>query len=860
MSRSFERIRQSVNWGGKGKHVKSLVVLAFLLSMAAPFMTVPGPVSADNEPPRADPELLRLAREHPDDIFRIIVQRDSKKKDLPDASPEESVIAARGKVRKHLNLIGSFSAELTGKEIVKLAKHKKVRWLSFDAPLFSTGTLAFSVIDRFNFPGSYNGNDGTYNWSTPWQEIGETDGADTGVVTVASGSMCASANNCLRFGGSGTLNYEGHGVSREVNLSEAPAATLSFNYRRGSAMGMGGSISVQVSGDGGATWANLGTLMLSSSDSKQKTLTVDISAYRAVNTQVRFIGSGWSSRSIYIDNILVSYEVSTKLLKAPTTERLYDTIAGNKYDGNDGTKNWSTPWIDNDAGGPGPIKGNVQAFAGTACWGSTGNCLQVYTANAGDQISRIADLSTAASATLTLWRNSQMPNQNNNQVTLEASRDGSSWSVLRTWRDIAADQGTANESFDLTPFIGPATQIRFKVAARGNSSYIYFDNILIEYTTLQNVYPAALRADKIWKQPPYLDGQGVTVAVVDSGFAGNADFDVYGGGGTRVIASADMVATPPDATDLYGHGTHVGGIIGGNGNQSNGARTGIAPGASLINVKVADSRGMSYASDLLEGLQWIYDNRAAYNIKVVNISMNSAVAESYHTSPIDAAVEILWFNGIVVVVSAGNNGGSGALFPPANDPFVITVGATDDMGTANINDDTVASFSAYGTTEDGFAKPDIVAPGRNIYSLLASTDSRLYTEHPDNRIDTYIFRMSGTSMSAPMVSGAVALLLQDEPNLNPDQVKYRLMSTANHSWSGYNATTAGAGYLDAFAAVKGTTTQTANTGLTASELLWNGSDPVNWSSVQWGSVQWGSVQWGSVQWGSVQWGTDYWGP
>ena len=110
-------------------------------------------------------------------------------------------------------------------------------------------------------------------------------------------------------------------------------------------------------------------------------------------------------------------------------------------------------------------------------------------------------------------------------------------------------------------------------------------------------------------------------------------------------------------------------------------------------------------------------------------------------------------------------------------------------------------------------------------------------------------------MSAPMVTGAVALLLQEEPNLNPDQVKYRLMTTANKAWPGYNPATAGAGYLDVHTAIKDKTTQTANTGLTASQLLWTGSDPVNW-----GSVQWGSVQWGSVQWGSVQWGSDYWGP
>jgi serine protease AprX len=189
------------------------------------------------------------------------------------------------------------------------------------------------------------------------------------------------------------------------------------------------------------------------------------------------------------------------------------------------------------------------------------------------------------------------------------------------------------------------------------------------------------------------------------------------------------------------------------------------------------------------------------------------------------------------------------------------------MGTANINDDVMASFSAYGTTEDGFAKPDIVAPGRNILSLLAGTSSGIYTGHPENRVDNYIFRMSGTSMSAPMVTGAAALLLQDQPTLNPDQVKYRLMATADKTWAGYNATKAGSGTLDAYAAVKGKTTQTANTGTLVSHLLTTGSMPVDqlwgtaqWGSAQWGSAQWGSAQWGSAQWGSAQWGSDYWGP
>jgi serine protease AprX len=227
----------------------------------------------------------------------------------------------------------------------------------------------------------------------------------------------------------------------------------------------------------------------------------------------------------------------------------------------------------------------------------------------------------------------------------------------------------------------------------------------------------------------------------------------------------------------------------------------------------------------------------------------------------------LWFNGIVVVVSAGNNG-TATLYPPANDPFVITVGATDDLGTPGLSDDQMATFSAYGVTESGFAKPDLVAPGRNIIGFLPEngklTIGRL---HPANRVNQHYFRMSGTSMAAPMVSGAVALLLQDEPGLNPDQVKYRLKATAVKAagWPAYNTAKAGAGYLDVFAAVHGTSQQSANTGQTASQLLWTGSEPitwgsVSWNSVSWNSVSWNSVSWNSVSWNSVSWNSDYWGP
>ena len=386
----------------------------------------------------------------------------------------------------------------------------------------------------------------------------------------------------------------------------------------------------------------------------------------------------------------------------------------------------------------------------------------------------------------------------------------------------------------------------------------------VDTSRLKNAYVRTIGADRLWNTAPYLQGQGVSVAVVDSGINPQQDLYTVMGVNRLVAAAAFNSGYNQSVYDGYGHGNHVAGIVGGNGSRSSGAFIGVAPMVNLINVKVSDDQGASTTANVVRGLQWIKDNRNRYNIRVVNISLNSAAPESYHTNPLDAAVEILWFNRIVVVVSAGNQG-QGALYPPANDPFVITVGATDDKGTDSVSDDGMASFSAYGTTTDGIAKPDLVAPGRNIVALMANPNSAVALAHPANVVNQTYFRMSGTSMAAPMVSGAAALLLQDEPGLTPDQVKYRLKATANKSWPGYNATVAGAGYLDIYAAVLGTTTQSANTHINASRLLWTGGAPVtwgsvDWNSVDWNSVDWNSVDWNSVDWNSVDWNSDYWEP
>lgn len=278
----------------------------------------------------------------------------------------------------------------------------------------------------------------------------------------------------------------------------------------------------------------------------------------------------------------------------------------------------------------------------------------------------------------------------------------------------------------------------------------------------------------------------------------------------------------------------------------------------MISLKVNDGNGLAYESDVVAALQWVFENKDAtkYNIRVVNLSLNTTTEQSYNVSPLDAAVEILWFNGVVVVASAGNKGTSTyntANASPANDPFIITVGASDENGTSARSDDVVNPYSAFGTTTDGFIKPDIIAPGTNIYSVL-SKSSMWGGDYPDRvALNGEYFRLSGTSMAAPMVAGAVALLLQDEPNLTPDQVKYRLMHTGS-TIQGSSSDTRSYPYLDVYAVVTSATNQSANTGLFASQLLSTGTEPIAWNSVGWNSVGWNSVGWNSVGWNSTFWG------
>jgi len=378
-------------------------------------------------------------------------------------------------------------------------------------------------------------------------------------------------------------------------------------------------------------------------------------------------------------------------------------------------------------------------------------------------------------------------------------------------------------------------------------------------------------------------GRGVGVAIVDSGIYAHPDL------AGRIVASVDFTTATGGANtsgDPGGHGTHVAGLVAGDGTASAGAFTGVAPGANLIDVRVIDGSGASNLSTVLAGLQWVLVNRAAYNIRVVNLSLGSPEQASYLTSPLAAGVEVLAFAGVTVVVSAGNSGpGASTITMPGDDPFVITVGAIDDNGTDTLADDAAATWSSNGpTTFDRLAKPDLVAPGRRMVSLR-SPGSALDRLFPEREVTVAgastadYFTLSGTSMAAPMVTGAVALMLEKQPTLRPRQVKQRLVSTAQPL--GFGTTfTRGAGLLDALAAVGSSDTRSWRDGsrvadgfaqmvlplvygqsITWESLSFNGgvdSAGVAWSSVTWDDISWDSVTWEDISWEDISWESVSW--
>jgi serine protease AprX len=364
--------------------------------------------------------------------------------------------------------------------------------------------------------------------------------------------------------------------------------------------------------------------------------------------------------------------------------------------------------------------------------------------------------------------------------------------------------------------------------------------------------------------------QAPAIAIVDTGIdaAKAADF------GSRVIARANFSSKEPNATgDPSGHGTMVAGIAAGNAS----AYPGVARNAPLVDVRVASSQGEALTSDIVAAVDWMIANKSVHNIRVANFSLVGNSAASFRFDPLDKAVEKLWFNGIVVVVAAGNNGnpsnavGIGA---PANDPFVITVGALDIAGTASISDDRRAPWSAYGSTADGFMKPDVSAPGRWIVGPVP-TASVIHNRKTNRVVAPGYMWMSGTSFAAPMAAGAAAQMLARNPGLSPDQVKGALMQTARYIAASDPG--AGVGAIDAAAAAKLATAPNPNANLYAfvkdgsfdaeawsshvrSNANWTQSNwtVANWTSANWTASNWVSSNWTASNWVSSNWTASNW--
>ncbi len=263
------------------------------------------------------------------------------------------------------------------------------------------------------------------------------------------------------------------------------------------------------------------------------------------------------------------------------------------------------------------------------------------------------------------------------------------------------------------------------------------------------------RARKLVHCPKEYTGKGITIAFLDTGICKTSDFD------NRILFFKDFVGGKKNMYDDNGHGVHISGIACGSGKSSLGKYRGIAPEANIVMLKTLDNEGSGNGSDVLAGIQWIYENYKKYNIRIVNMSIGTR--ESGKNDPLVSAVEGLWDNGIVVVTAAGNNGPEPyTISSPGTSKKVITVGTSDD----NENQYLKKNYSSRGPTRDCIIKPDILAPGSNIVSCKCA--------------DGQYKSLSGTSMSTPIVSGAAALLLEKYPNLVPDDVKYMLKLSADN--------------------------------------------------------------------------------
>jgi subtilisin family serine protease len=407
-------------------------------------------------------------------------------------------------------------------------------------------------------------------------------------------------------------------------------------------------------------------------------------------------------------------------------------------------------------------------------------------------------------------------------------------------------KGTTFEAFDAMTAVVPASSVA-SLAARSDVAYISPDRTVSGQMAVTREATGAALAQAGLQGVPGVTGKGIGIAIIDTGISTSHPDFKDSKKKSRVAVSVDFTGTGSsnangilmgEGQDRNGHGTGVASVAAGNGSASKGygeSYVGIAPDASILNLKVLDENGSGTSSSVMAAINWAVVNQKRYNVRVINLSLGAIVHESYRTDPLCKAVERAVLAGIVVVAAAGNNGHTdeivgyktngdplyrqvfGAIHSPGNSPYAITVGASDTNLTAKRSDDGMAQFSSKGPTLiDHLVKPEIVAPGRGIVAAMSQENPYSAAQRPDRvvtstapgALQNAYFKYYGTSFSAPVVSGTVALMLEANKSLTPALVKAALMRSATALPSSLfqnkltNVLTQGVGQINSAAAVE----------------------------------------------------------
>ncbi|MBT8443014.1 MAG: S8 family serine peptidase [Gammaproteobacteria bacterium] len=628
-----------------------------------------------------------------------------------------------------------------------VAEHKDLNVASRINCTASAVASSGTFADSFG-SASYSNNDGSSSFSGAWVEYDVAGaGPSSGNVTISGGELLLNDQP-----DTGTEPS----AARSMDLSQAVSATFSFDFRTTSGVDSNDQITLDVSNDGGNTYVTL-EIFESYGGANSGSRSYNISPYTSSDTLIRFRVTnlyGGSDEYFAVDNVQINYATSGDATCAVDTtvltkRTLRDEFNSTSYSNSDGTESWSsTPWI--ESGDNNDPSGGSIAVETDYCPDPSSRCVE-FDARGGvnDTLERAVDLGNATTAELVFdYRLYDI--ETSAEFVLEVSTDGGAHWDAEPLAVYNTAELVLHESVDLTDFRSADTRIRLRVTDSDPEAHFYIDNVEIE---------------------------------IDGG----------------------------DSKDPFGHGSHVAGIVGGNGNVSNGAYPGVAPGATIHSIRVFDAAGRGVASDAIAALDWVLSNAAANGIRVVNMSLGKGIEESNTIDPLVLAVEQVWDAGVVVVVSAGNYGRDGnmTITSPGNSRKVITVGSLTDSGTGNdFSDDYVSTFSSMGPTlGDHVLKPDLIAPGNRLIAAMPAK-GKLKKDLPNrvtacgNGCTGNYLELSGTSMATAMVSGAAALMLTEDPSLSPSTIKARLMRSARKIDA--DPTASGAGVLDIDAALNET--------------------------------------------------------